>query len=583
MALVDDINLFLNKANTKIAAYAAIIEPLLAQGLQVETTVDLAAELIEFTESLNHVNNPWTDDEKIYWMAFMTERHELTDIVYQDYDTYVIPTPIINSNPGDGITWAQLAAALVPYTNKDNQLQDELDTLQSDIVALDIPGMAAAIDQLELDVIDLSDALAALTIIVQADEADLAAHIGDTDVHIQPGERDDWDAKISPAQLTAELAGYSEVGHTHAIADVLLLQGILDDLAAAIAAIDPADGNTPSIQIGTVTEGVAPSVTLGPGSTDEIPIFDFVLKTGEPFTIDEIGLLDARSDFDSEDSGFTYFAVDTGFVYIRVTSEVGTWSNPIQFTGDRGWSPVWGLVEVSASVVVKQLISWIGGTGDVPDLDLIYGEPVGTLWYAGPIGFTSDINEAVNIKGVDGLRFRIDIEAADRSVYDDELKGFTFLSTITGKVSFKLSDDSADWSNDFTWVGAAGIFTVTVPVSAAQIISCGTVPVVIVAAPGANLFHSTITATLSYKAGTVAFTHTESLVLKSVGGDAQYTISGYLNSLTSVDLDLVKQGQIQIPNVAYVLTTIDGSDDIIALGDGDIEITLSYKIINKNI
>jgi hypothetical protein len=451
MALQDDINIFINKAQTKIGLYTDEIEPLLRKGIQSNFEVEMAVELIEFLESLQHVNCPWTDEEKIYWMAFMEVRHNLTDVVYQDYDPYQ-PAALVILGPGaGGVTLDQLYTILVAYTNVDISLQNQINSLITQIGNLpdfyaDFLALQIVVNGHTLTIGSIQDAITALNDL-------LLDHINDTEVHIQPGERDAWNARITQQQLDDALTTKADVNHTHPISDIEGLQEELDDLQEQIDNIAGQDGITPNIQIGSVVEGDFPSVELDPMSTPEIPIFNFVLKSGDPFRIDAAGLLSDKFLYDNQPAGFTFLDLPSGEIWIRMGNAAGVWAGPIPFKGDNGWTPIYSYNEVSSSRVIKILVDWVGGTGSKPNLDVIYSKPAGTTWYAGPSGFTDNINLATNVKGPSGDRFRIDVEGEDRSLYNNEPKGFTFLNLLTGKVSFKLSDTSGDWSDYFTWVG----------------------------------------------------------------------------------------------------------------------------------
>ncbi len=52
---------------------------------------------------------------------------------------------------------------------------------------------------------------------------------------------------------------------------------------------------------------------------------------GSNFTPDAVGLLSELGDYDSEDAGFSFLALDTGDIYFRYTATAGTWSDPIPF------------------------------------------------------------------------------------------------------------------------------------------------------------------------------------------------------------------------------------------------------------
>lgn len=65
-------------------------------------------------------------------------------------------------------------------------------------------------------------------------------------------------------------------------------------------------------------------------------------------------------------------------------------------TGDKGWSPYFGLVEDGLRIVLM-LAGWSGGEGDPPGTTT-GGDPL----YVGVDGFTTDIAEAVNVRGLKG-------------------------------------------------------------------------------------------------------------------------------------------------------------------------------------
>lgn len=123
-----------------------------------------------------------------------------------------------------------------------------------------------------------------------------------------------------------------------------------------------------------------------------------------------------------------------------------------------------------------------------------------------------------------------------------------------------------------------------VTVTAAQLRACGTTPIAILTAPGANKFHSITKIALTKKAGAVAFDFADSLAFGSVGGDVQFLIGNIdINIAGSRNFDLVKQGQIQIPNVAYQLTLLGGASSDASVGDSDVDIFIYYGIENVKV
>lgn len=123
-----------------------------------------------------------------------------------------------------------------------------------------------------------------------------------------------------------------------------------------------------------------------------------------------------------------------------------------------------------------------------------------------------------------------------------------------------------------------------VTVTAAQLRACGTTPVTLLSSPGANKFHSVSKIAVSKKAGAVAFDLGDYLSFGSVGGDAQFVINNIdFNISGSRNFDLVKQGQIQIPNVAYQLTLVGGAASDATVGDSDVDIYIYYSIENVKV
>ena len=63
-------------------------------------------------------------------------------------------------------------------------------------------------------------------------------------------------------------------------------------------------------------------------------------KRGEAFKIDATGLLEERSQYDSQPKDFFFLATDNGNVYVKQSDDSGDWSDPIPFKGDPGYTPV---------------------------------------------------------------------------------------------------------------------------------------------------------------------------------------------------------------------------------------------------
>jgi hypothetical protein len=169
---------------------------------------------------------------------------------------------------------------------------------------------------------------------------------------------------------------------------------------------------------------------------------------GDPYQIDAQGSLSDREEYDNEDEGFTFLDLDEGDIYIKKSAYPGDWAGPFPFVGHKGWSAELAVV-ADGDRYVLQIVDWHGGEGE---------KPSAISQYIGPLGIVGTAAEAVNIRGEQGQRFFPDEQglAADRDDFDDEDAEFVYYATDTGEVSIKLSDAEADWSEWFAWIGPQG-------------------------------------------------------------------------------------------------------------------------------
>jgi hypothetical protein len=125
-------------------------------------------------------------------------------------------------------------------------------------------------------------------------------------------------------------------------------------------------------------------------------------ERGEAFKIDATGLLEERSQYDSQPKDFSFIATDNGNVYIKQSDASGDWSEPIPFKGDPGNT---GAV-YTPSVDAEGNISWTNnGELENPATVNIRG-PQGNAGADGKDGYTpirgtdywtaADINEIRN-------------------------------------------------------------------------------------------------------------------------------------------------------------------------------------------
>ncbi len=118
-----------------------------------------------------------------------------------------------------------------------------------------------------------------------------------------------------------------------------------------------------------------------------------------------------------------------------------------------------------------------------------------------------------------------------------------------------------------------------VTVTAAQLKACGTTAISLLTAPGAGLFHSVSKIVVTRASGGAAYAFGDYLSFGSNGGDVQFVIDNALFNVTGqLNLDLVKQGQSQIANAAYILSLIGGATSDSLTGDKDIDIEIYYTI-----
>lgn len=304
-----------------------------------------------------------------------------------------------------------------------------------------------------------------------ADLVALAAHYssynGPNSLHVTTAERIAWNARITAGQLTAALADYALLVHTHSIAQITGLEDVINQINDDIAAMAGSDGREVELQLnGTVLEwkyvGDPTWIALGDlkGDTGD---------PGEPFTFDVRGETSNRLNaiYDDEDENFSYLEEDTGYLYFRnpgggpATSTLG-WSTGLKFLGDNGWSPIFGLVVVSPIRVVMELVDWVGGEGLKPVLDPGVSPPDPARWYIGPAGLTLTESIAINIMGPIGPAKGPIIQAAGslaaRGTHDDEPADFIYLRTDVSPqtIYIKLSDASGDWSPQLPWQGIQG-------------------------------------------------------------------------------------------------------------------------------
>ncbi len=124
-----------------------------------------------------------------------------------------------------------------------------------------------------------------------------------------------------------------------------------------------------------------------------------LFKAGSFNSVDAVGLYADRSTYDGEAEGFVYLSIDgdgagasSTVAFIKESAASGDWSPPVPFQGDKGWSPLFRVVNDGARRLLE-VYDWIGGDGEKPDL----------IGYIGAAGLTPNIAEAVDIRGPQGV------------------------------------------------------------------------------------------------------------------------------------------------------------------------------------
>lgn len=479
MTIQDKINLFINRAQTKIAELSTTVASDLSEAFVDSANIDLAIELIDAVESLQSETLQWTDYEKELVVDYYSYKAKLSDIAIVDYSEYV------NNIAGNSISNSAWVAPFTALTQKvDANYQEFLDEIARLDTRIDNLDLSTLIPQYLLDEIAANSAArhehANKTVLDQVTQGHLDAianntnHRNNSAIHVTAIQKQNWDAKITAQQLIDGLAGKANVSHTHLMSEI---EGLLE----ALNSLQPEkgdkgdQGDSPRIILGEVTVGETLSITID--DTDPLNvIFNFTIpvdQDGKDFKIEVFGAAAGRLStlYNNVEEGYTYLGTDNGYLYFRkpfdslgnaIPATTTTGWTSAKFLGSNGWSPVIGLLEVSDTLVVQVLKGWTGGT-DAETKPTIGSDP-SYLVYLGPNGFTYLLEEAINVKGSQGIagpQGKIMFPDAsgvfaDRANYDLESAEFVFLDTETGLIYKKLSSTSGNWSPGYQWKGDKG-------------------------------------------------------------------------------------------------------------------------------
>lgn len=162
-------------------------------------------------------------------------------------------------------------------------------------------------------------------------------------------------------------------------------------------------------------------------------------KNGNNLVPSASGTLIERDNYDAELKGFVYGVPDESAIYFKLSDVAGDWSEAfsiIQAQGEKGDKGDVGDTGIQGVQGEK------GDKGDTGDRGLPGDTgPKGDKGDTGDTGDKGDIGE----KG-DGVKIDMPGPLAERHIYDDADRGFTYLDTDNNHIYLKLSDDFADWS-----------------------------------------------------------------------------------------------------------------------------------------
>lgn len=430
-----DIDIFLNKAQQKVAAIGIESATREKSGLYCyDHIIDIQKlkSAISILMCDDCGNCTLTDDEIYEIMSFYNDEYELTILPIADFDNNCLVNNVIINSGGYLIGPAGPTGPIgLPGAT----------------------GATGATGAAGVDGVDGEDGWEAITALV-TDGLRIVARVtgwaGGTGTPPTSGYY------IGPSGFVINIADATDVRGPQGLQGIQGIQGLVG-----------ADGENAFVYAGYADDNVGTGFTstfdstkyyiailtttteiLSPGVSDFVGLwFKWKGEVGPAFALDARGDLADRTLYDSAIPPFAFLAEDTGNVYFKESAVPGDWSGPVSFVGDKGWSPVYAIVD-DGERRVYQLVDWVGGDGAVP----------ATGDYVGPVGLVPDIASAVDIRGSQGRAFFPDAEDvfANRSTYDTELKDFIFYATDLGLVYIKLSDTSGDWSTGVQWQGPQG-------------------------------------------------------------------------------------------------------------------------------
>lgn len=470
--ITQDIEIFLNKAQQKVAALGNEIRDHRQNGLPINNDLFLLQELVMAIGVLQYENEDLTNNQKYEIISYCNKRADLTVLPIANFDssclvnTVVVGAGYLEGPQGDDgyDGWSPVFGLASDGERRVLQVidwQGGEDTKPATGKYVGASGLVTLIG----DGVDIRGSIGATGTDGTNGWAALYAVVEDGDRRVL--QVSGWTGGTGTEPSSGSYVGSS--GLVPLIADAVDIRGsigLTGDTGSQGIQGDPGDSSytyiayasdasgtdftttfdssLDYIAIKTVTEEIA-----SPVASDFTGLWkNYKGEQGDPFNIDVIGGTSDRNTYDNTVEGFTFLDEDTGNVYIKASGATGDWGPAISFVGDKGWSPEFAIVS-DGDRRVLQIVAWAGGEGT---------EPSSTDQYIGSTGIVNLPADAIDIRGPQGERFFPDAEGliADITTYDAELTDFIYHATDEGLVYIKLSDTSGDWSTGYTWRGERG-------------------------------------------------------------------------------------------------------------------------------
>ena len=177
---------------------------------------------------------------------------------------------------------------------------------------------------------------------------------------------------------------------------------------------------------------------------------------GQSFNPDVMAPRDSRAQYDNQSANFVFFALDTAVLYYKLTDALGDWSEGVSLRGDTGLTGPQGIQGEKGEK------GDTGPQGEKGDQG-IQGEKgeKGDQGETGPVGPQGEKGDKGDV-GNDGTNYQPNYTGplSERYVYNDYVKGTSYLAWDNGMLYFKKSNSSADWTEGISFgrgpIGAKG-------------------------------------------------------------------------------------------------------------------------------